>query len=69
MGAVYKRKRRSCGLCKPSKRGLAKRERKGKGTKWFTRQDERWATKRALAEAADLYSNAGDFRRVLAASS
>jgi hypothetical protein len=30
MGAAYKRKRRSCGLCKPSKRGLAKRERKGR---------------------------------------
>ncbi|MBI2062012.1 MAG: hypothetical protein HYT87_20005 [Nitrospirae bacterium] len=23
MGAVYKRKRRSCGLCKPHKKGLA----------------------------------------------
>jgi hypothetical protein len=48
MGAVYKRKRRSCGLCKPSKRGLAKSARKGKGSTWFTRQEERLATRRAI---------------------
>ena len=46
---VYKRKRRSCGICKPGKRGLAKCDRKGKGTTRATRQDDRLAVKRALS--------------------
>lgn len=48
MGAVYKRKRRCCRLCKPSKRGLAKRDLKAKGGSWSTRQDYRLAMKREL---------------------
>jgi hypothetical protein len=59
MGAVYKRKRRCCGICKASKRGLEKRERKGKGTIWTTRQDDRLAARLAAAGMEDAFPPGG----------